>query len=161
MFSLIHSTPCKWTDTCRSNWIFSGGLLFPWHHVYRCCLGWSKAGVHTGRASRVTATGARGFRGSGGSGRRTQRHGQDQETKHAGLHVEFGVDSVMSSRPTAMTVLIFSEHKYNRIFVLRIIVHCLHTCSTCNTRLLFTISNYRDCIIIWKQSIYYWNVKEV
>lgn len=59
------------------------------------------AGVHTGRAGSVAATGARRFCGSGGGGgSRTQRHGQDQETKHAGLHVEFREDltSVMSSR---------------------------------------------------------------
>lgn len=59
------------------------------------------AGVHTGRAGSVAATGARCFCGSGGgSGSRTQRHGQDQETKHASLHVEFGEDwtSVMSRR---------------------------------------------------------------
>lgn len=70
------------------------------------------AGVHTGRAGSVTATGARGLCGSGGGGSRTQRHGQNQETKHAGVHVEFGVDwsSVISSRLTAMTVLIFSVH---------------------------------------------------
>lgn len=59
------------------------------------------AGVHTGRAGSVAATGARCFCGSGGGGgSRTQRHGQDQETKHAGLHVEFREDltSAMSSR---------------------------------------------------------------
>lgn len=59
------------------------------------------AGVHTGRAGSVAATGARRFCGSGGGGgSRTQRHGQDQETKHASLHVEFREDltSVMSSR---------------------------------------------------------------
>lgn len=59
------------------------------------------AGVHTGRAGSVAATGARCFCGSGGGGgSRTQRHGQDQETKHASLHVEFGEDwtSVMSRR---------------------------------------------------------------
>lgn len=42
LFSLIHSMLYTLTDTCRSNWIFFGGLLFPWHHVYRCCWWWSK-----------------------------------------------------------------------------------------------------------------------